>query len=124
MPRRTRSRPASCGVEPFARVADDGAMVEVDDAPAERVDDLGVVCRHDERRAELLHPREELDDLPARDRVEVARWLVGDEHARPVDERTRDRDALLLTTGELAREVPPAVGPPDQAGGAPRLLRP
>src|SRR5258708_2232869 len=113
----SRSRSRAC-----AFVADDGAVVEVDDAPAERVDDLGVVRRHDERRAELLHAREELDDLPARDRVEVARRLVGDEHPRTVDEGTRDRDTLLLATGELAREVPAAVGQPDERERALGLL--
>src|SRR5258705_2740308 len=75
------------------------------DATAERVHDLGVVRGHDQRRAELVDAREELDDLPARHRVEVAGGLVGDEDARPVDERARDRGALLLATGELARKV-------------------
>ena len=34
-------------------------------------------------------------------RVEVAGRLVGEQHQRPVDERAGDRDALLLTAGEL-----------------------
>src|SRR5712692_6486991 len=104
MPRPSRSRSASCRVQPLALVADDRAVVEVDHPPAQRVDDLGVVRRHDERRAELLHAREELDDLPARDRVEVAGRLVRDEYARAVDERAGDRDTLLLTARELAWE--------------------
>src|SRR5881409_991486 len=61
----------SCRVEPLALVTHDAAVVEVDDAAAERVHDLGVVGSHDHRRAELVHPREQLDDLPARHRVEV-----------------------------------------------------
>ncbi len=52
-------------------------------------------------------------DLLARVRVEVARRLVGEQHRRPVDERPRDRDALLLPAGELGR-----------AGGARRSSRP
>ena len=33
--------------------------------------------------------------------VEVAGGLVGDQDHRPVDERARDRDPLLLTAGQL-----------------------
>src|SRR5258705_12304951 len=75
------------------------------DAAAERVDDLGVVRGHDQRRPELVDAREQLDDLPARHRVEIAGGLVGDEDAWSVDERARDRGALLLAAGELARKV-------------------
>src|SRR5438128_5802606 len=89
-------------------------MVEMDDPPPERVHDLGVVGRHDERRAELLHAREELDDLPARDGVEVASRLVGDENPRAIDERAGDGDALLLAARELAREMPAASREPHE----------
>ena len=38
-------------------------------------------------------------------RVERAGGLVGQDDPRIVDERARDRDALLLSAGELARLV-------------------
>ena len=37
--------------------------------------------------------------------VEVAGRLVGQQQRRVVDERARDRDALLLAAGELVGEV-------------------
>ena len=46
-------------------------------------------------------------------RVEVARGLVGQDHRRLGDERARDRDALLLSAGQLARPVVEAVAEPD-----------
>ena len=70
-----------------------------------RVDDLLVVGGHQHRRAELVDVDQQLDDLPAGHRVEVARRLVGDEDRRVVDEGTRDRGALLLAAGELRRQV-------------------
>ena len=38
-------------------------------------------------------------------RVEVAGRLVGEEQRGRVDQRARDRDALLLAAGELVRQV-------------------
>src|SRR5947208_7724007 len=70
---RARSmRAGSCGVQALALVADDVPVIEMDDALTERVDDLGVVRRDHERRAEIVHPKEELDDLPASERADVA----------------------------------------------------
>src|SRR6516165_6461548 len=40
--------------------------------------------------------------------VEVAGWLVREQHGRAGNEGPRDRDALLLTAGELPRVVPGA----------------
>jgi len=97
-------------------------VVEVHHPPAQRVHDLGVVRRHHERGAELLDAREELDDLPARHRVEVAGRLVSDEDPRPVDQRARDRDTLLLATRELTREVRPPLREADERERALRLL--
>ena len=42
-------------------------------------------------------------DLDARAAVEIAGRLVGQHNFRIVDQRARDRDALLLATGKLAR---------------------
>ena len=82
-------------------VADDPALLEGDDALAERRDDLGVVGRHQDGDAELVDPQQELEDLPADERVEVAGRLVGDDQARVVDERPGDRRPLLLAARQL-----------------------
>ena len=97
-------------------------MVEVDDAPAECVDDLGVVRRHEQRRAELVDANEQLDDLPARDRVEVPCRLVGDEYFRSAHQGARNRRPLLLATRELVREVFAPLREADKREGALGLL--
>jgi hypothetical protein len=74
-----------------------------DDALAERGDDVGVVGGHHHGDAELVDPQEQLDDLPADQRVEVAGRLVGDDQARVVDEGPGDRRPLLLAAGERRR---------------------
>ena len=56
---------------------------------------------HQDRRAAAVDPVEELHDPDGRVGVEVAGRLVADEQRRVVDERARDRDALLLAAGEL-----------------------
>ena len=81
------------------------------------------VVRHDDHRRirvaiELL---EKLHDANASGVVEIARGLVGEEHARRVDERACDGHALLLAPGEANGIVVCAVGEPDaceQIGGA------
>ena len=42
-------------------------------------------------------------------RIKIAGRLVGQQHGWRVDQRPRDRDALLLAAGELARRVALAV---------------
>ena len=56
---------------------------------------------------------EQLQDLAAGRRVEVARRLVREDDARLRDERAGDRDALLLAAGELGRPVRPPVAEAD-----------
>ena len=60
---------------------------------------------HDDGGAGAVDPVEQLHDADAGLRVEVAGGLVGDQQHRPVDERAGDRDALLLTAGELAGQA-------------------
>ena len=55
----------------------------------------------------------QVEDLAARLRVEVAGRLVGEDDRRARDERARDRDALLLSAGELGRAVLAPVGEAD-----------
>src|SRR5215510_2544496 len=52
----------------------------------------------------------QLNDLGAGRLVEIAGWLVRDEDRRIRHERTRERDALLLATGQLRRIVVAALG--------------
>ena len=82
-----------------------------------------VVVRGDDHRRAVLggEPGEQVDHVGARLRVEVAGRLVGEDHPRLDDERARDRDALLLAAGELARQVAGAVGEADL--GEQRLAR-
>jgi len=37
--------------------------------------------------------------------VEVARWLIGQQHLRPGNERSCQRQPLLLAAGKLARTM-------------------
>ena len=68
--------------------------------------ELYVVRRDDDRRPMTkAEPCEQLDHIGTGLRVEVARRLVGEDHARLVRERTRDRNPLLLAAGELGRQV-------------------
>ena len=57
---------------------------------------------------------EQLEDLAARLRVEVAGRLVGEDHRRARDERSRDRDPLLLAARELGGPVVKPVAQPDR----------
>ena len=86
-------------------VADDAALLERDDALAERGHDLGVVGGHHDRHAELVDPQQELEDLPADQRVEVAGRFVGDDQARVVDEGPGDGRALLLAARQLRGDL-------------------
>ena len=89
-------------------------VLERDHPLAQRGDDLGVVGGHEDRDAELVDPQQQLDDLPADDRVEVAGGLVGDDDPRVVDERAGDRRPLLLAARQLVGELLRLPGQPDQ----------
>src|SRR3954465_2245519 len=57
----------------------------------------GLLVRHEHDRAAVAgEPAEQPEDLRTGLRVEVARRLVREEERGVVDERTRDREALLL----------------------------
>ena len=57
----------------------------------------------DDRRAGVVQLLEELHDLAALARVQVAGRLVGEDDLRVGDDRARDGDELLLAAGELVR---------------------
>ena len=93
------------------------ALVVVDDlAVGQEQDRVGdrrrarVVGDHHDRLAELVDgAAQQVEHVAAGVRVEVAGRLVGEHDAGPGDERARDRDALRLAAGQLARAVRAAV---------------
>ena len=89
-------------------------MVELDDPPAHRVDDALVVRGHHDGGAGAVDAVEDAHDADGRRRVEVPGGLVGEQDQRPVHERARDRDALLLATRELVREPAGLLGQADE----------
>ena len=81
-----------------------------------------VVRDHDDGLPEVVdRPAQELQDLLAGARVEVAGRFVGEQHGRLADERPGDGDPLLLATGELGRLVAETVG---QADGRHEIRKP
>ena len=101
-------------VAAVALVAHHLAVDELDDAPLHLVDEAGLVRGHDDRRAARVDAREQLHDVDGCRRVEVSGRLVGEQHLRAVHERPRDRDALLLTAGQLVREPLVLAGEADE----------
>ena len=90
----------------------DAALVEHGQAVAHRQRLLLVVRDVDERDADLVLDALELG-LHALAQLEVQRAerLVEQQHARAVDDRARERDALALAAGELRRAcAPPCSG--------------
>src|SRR3981081_2088149 len=68
-------------------VPNDLAVVDRNHAPAQQVDDVAVMGRHQHGRLGLVVDlQEELHDLPAGRRVEVPGRLVGDDQPRLMDE--------------------------------------
>ena len=59
--------------------------------------------RGDEHCDPLLprDPRQEIDNLLLAGDVQVREWFVEQEQAWAADQRVRDEDPLLLTTGEV-----------------------
>jgi hypothetical protein len=63
-------------------------------------DNVGVMRCNEDGDAELIDLPEQLDDLPADQRVKVSRWLVSDKEFRVANDRAGDRRALLLAARE------------------------
>src|SRR3954464_8887995 len=110
------------GVAAGDLVADDAALVELDDAPLHVVHHLAVVGDDDDGGAGLVDPVEQLHDPDRGDRVEVSARLVGQQQRRVVDEGAGDGDALLLATGELVGVAVELGRQADQAQGLRHLL--
>ena len=60
---------------------------------------------HDHRAPGVRLGPQEFEDLNTRPEVEIARRLVGEQQRVAGGQRSRDGDALLLTTGQLVRIV-------------------
>ena len=77
----------------------------------------------DRRRADAaLEPLELVARGGAQLRVEVGERLVEQEHVRLAHERARERDALALAAGQLARLAVEQVADLQQLGGPQRAL--
>src|SRR5437016_10584923 len=91
------------------------------DYPATAGGELAVVRHQNERRVRIrVQVEQQLTHAPAGGGVEISRGLVRKQHRRISYERPRERDALLLTAGELPRVVTRAV---PQAHALKRLKR-
>ena len=103
-------------------VADHVALGQLDHAAAHAVDHRLVVGGDDHRRPGAVDAVEQLHDPDRGLGVEVAGRLVGQQQRRVVDERARDRHALLLAAGELVGEVVELGREPGQAQDVRHLL--
>ena len=77
-------------------------MIELDGPVVGAADELEVVRRHEDGGAGGVDLAQQLEDAARRALVEIAGGLVGDEHEGIVDERPRERDALLFAARQLA----------------------
>src|SRR5690606_28763118 len=83
----------------------DPTAIDDRDAIAELAGLLHRVRHEDHRDAAGAQLAHQLPDLAASARVEPGAELVEDRHLRPADEGQRDRESLLLPTGELAEAL-------------------
>ncbi len=108
-----RRRAAAAGAAPLATAAASAfALIGDDHAVAEGHHAIGIggnagIVRHYQHREPALavEPAYDLHDLGRGLRVEIAGRLVGEQDRGLVDQRARDRDALLLAARELVRIV-------------------
>ena len=76
-------------------------MFERDRPLADRANQLAVVRRHEDGGPFRVDLAEQVHDLEGEIGIEIARRLVREDERRLVDERPRDRDALLLAARQL-----------------------
>ena len=107
---RSPTRPRTRGRRGHGRRGDDAAVPErqLDVGPRRQGGVVG--HQHQRRAAPGVHVEQQVDDVLAVGRVEVAGRLVGHDDGRLVRQRARHRDALLLAARELRRIVMPAAG--------------
>src|SRR6266542_4313545 len=88
------------------------SIAQMHSAPRVRRD-IPFVRYEDDRVTALIQTLEQIHDLFAGFRIEITGRLVGQNNRRPVDERTRDGDALTLTAGKLIGFVMHAIAEAD-----------
>ena len=77
---------------------------------------LGIVGHQDQRDVILLiQLGEKLHDISAGPRVEVPSGFIGHQDRGPVDQRSSDRDALLLAAGKLTGVMIEAISEADSS---------
>jgi hypothetical protein len=84
-------------------VTNQATALKAEHTLAQRGDDIRVMCCNEHRHSKLIDLAEQLHDLPADQRIEVPRRLVGDEQLRVSNDRAGDGGALLLTAREGVR---------------------
>jgi hypothetical protein len=82
----------------------DLALLHGNDAPADMLDNAGIMRREQDGRAEIVDFFQNLHHLVRIGRIEVSRRLIGNDEIRLIDDGTRDGDALLFSAGELVRK--------------------
>src|SRR5688500_223057 len=99
--------------------------LHINDPPVEHVQlasralgAFGGVGDHDDGRSFAVDALEEVHDLACHDRVEVAGRLIGEDELRIAGQDAGDGHTLLLTAGELRREVALPGREADQIGRA------
>ena len=86
---------------------------------------MGIVRHHDDGLAELLvQARQDGEHFLRRGRIQIPRRLVGQNQSGIGDNRSGDRDALLLAAGKLPRIVVHPVAQADQLQRRGRVLHP
>src|SRR5580704_18420676 len=101
---KNRTLPQSNVVMTPLLVVCDAAVGEPDDAPAHAVDHCLIVCGDDDGGSLGVDAREQRHDLVRSLGIEIAGRLVAEQDQRIVDERPRDRGALLLAARKLVGE--------------------
>lgn len=87
-------------------IAHDLALIHRDHAPTHRIDHHLVVRREQDRGAEIVDALQNFDNIVRIDGIEIAGRLIGDQHIGLIDERARNRNALLLAAGEFMGKTP------------------
>src|SRR5437667_7585599 len=90
---------------PVGIVGNDLAVSEDDDAPGEARDALLVRDQHDGDGVLVVEAFEDIQDLHAGGRIEVAGRLVGQQQRWSIDQGAGNGDPLLLAAGQLVGMV-------------------
>jgi len=99
-------------------VTDESSALKSDHTFSQGGDYVGIVCCHKDGDAKLIDLPEQLHDLPADERIKVARRFVCDQQLRVPDDCSRDRSALLFAARERVRVSLGERSEPHNAQGA------